>query len=150
MERTPRTVLITTLGILFFILILIFGYNRFGRYINGPEIVEISIEEYQTIADTRIEITGQVHNVQNISMNNRDLILADDKKFREIIVVSPGKNILEIDVVDPFGKEREYIYHIYSTQEKDTYPNSYSQAQELQTEENQEDTVDDTEEEITE
>lgn len=132
MERTPRTLLITTIGIIFFIFIIVFGYNRFGRYINGPEIVSISLENYQSIDTFSINIEGTVKNTQNISVNNRPITINQDNSFTETIVVSPGLTIIEIDMSDSFGKEKQYTYQIYSTKEEVEYQPSYSKAQQEQ------------------
>jgi len=129
MERNPRRVITTTIGILFFIFILLFGYNRFERYINGPEMVLISLEQYQVIDNFSMVVTGTVKNTQSISINNRPLILNQDNSFTEMIVVSPGLTIIEIDMSDSFGKTKQYLYQIYSTGETTDYYSTYEETE---------------------
>jgi hypothetical protein len=130
MERTPRTILISLVGITFFIFIVFFAYNRFGRYINGPEISNINLETYQTIERTSYLVQGTVINTANMRINNREIILNQDQSFEKMIVLSPGHTIIEIEVMDSFDKVREYSYTLSSTQTEEIYPTTYKQAQE--------------------
>lgn len=130
MERTPRTILISLVGIIFFIFIVLFGYNRFGRYIDGPKITEINLEPHQTIDTLDYAIKGSVENTASIKINNNEIILNQDQSFEHIIVFSPGHTIIEIEVIDPFDKVRRYSYSLSTTQESKQYFPTYQQAQE--------------------
>ena len=129
MERTPRNILVKLIGIIFFILIILFGYNRFGAYIKGPQIVSISLYEYQSTDALSFDITGNVHNVESIRINERFIGLNDDNTFNEILILSPGINTVDIDIRDPFGKEKKYTYTIYSTASNPPYETYYKDAQ---------------------
>jgi len=129
MERTPRNILIKIIGIIFFILIIIFGYNRFGRYINGPQIVHISLGDYQTVGTLSLLVTGEVNNTESMFINGRMITLNDDSTFKEVIVLFVGQTIIEIDVHDSFGKNKNYHYTVYSTASNPTYETNYTEAQ---------------------
>jgi len=128
MERRPRKIIFTIIGVIFFILIIIFGYNRFGRYINGPEIVEISLDEYQTVDTLDLTVTGRLRNVHTLFINNRSITLNQDNSFQEILALSPGLTKIDILVSDTFNKERRYLYNVYSTKDNDSYATSYQEA----------------------
>lgn len=115
MYRTPRKILIKSIGIIFFIFILVFAYSRFGRYLQGPEIVRISVQENTTIEALHLELYGAVINTESIHINGRMVQINNDLSFNEIIVLSPGKNMLDIRVQDSFGKTEDYVYTLYST-----------------------------------
>ncbi|MCA9352817.1 hypothetical protein KC901_01395 [Patescibacteria group bacterium] len=134
MERTPRTILIRTIGVLFFIGISIFGYNRFGRYLQGPRIVDISLERYQTIETLSVLVEGSTNNTESMTINERTIPMNDDSTFSEVVVLSPGTNIMEIVVTDSFGKQKEYRYTLYSTKTNSPYKNNYTEAQQAQEE----------------
>lgn len=117
MQRTLRKILLRSIGIIFFTFVIIFAYNRFGRYIDGPEITTINIEPYQTVDTLSLPITGTVKNVETISIEGREIIYDDTYTFNDIIVLSPGYTIIDIVVTDPFGKEQIYSYSIETTAE---------------------------------
>lgn len=120
-------------GIIFFILIVIFSYSRFGRYINGPIMKEISIDTYEEIQDLTLAINGKVKNTETLTINNRTITLNQDNTFNEIIVVSPGLTIIDIYMVDAFGKSKTYQYNIYSTGTNPEYESTYTEALQAQT-----------------
>ncbi len=121
METTPRNILIRSIGILFFIFILFFGYNRFGRYLNGPIIQELSLEQYQTTTERSKIIEGVVENTQSLVINNKEITLNENGSFRYVMALAPGLSSVHIDITDAFGDSKHYQYHIYSTAEKFNY-----------------------------
>lgn len=128
MERTPRTILLSALGIVFFIGIIIFGYNRFGRYIDGPEITSINLDQHQTISELYYHIQGSVENTTQIRINNNDITLNQDKTFKHISAISPGTTDIDIEIQDPFGKKRNYTYTISSTYSQKEYISTLNEA----------------------
>ncbi|MFT7328283.1 MAG: hypothetical protein ACI870_000470 [Crocinitomicaceae bacterium] len=121
MELSNRTIIIRSIGLIFFIFVIIFGYNRFERYINGPEIIEISLKEFQQIDTLSLNITGKIRNVESISIEGRVITFNKENMFEEIVVLSPGYTIIDIDLIDPFGKEKKYSYAIESTATNEEY-----------------------------
>jgi len=129
MERAPRTLLFRGIGIVFFILIIIFAYNRFGRYLHGPEIQTISITDYQEITQQPLVINGTVSNTETMFINGRQVSLTDDDTFQDIIVLSTGRSIIEIEVIDSFAAQRSYRYTIVNTAASFEYEPNLMQAQ---------------------
>lgn len=128
MQNNPRKVLGRVIGAIFFILIILFGFNRFGRYINGPEITSISIEEYTETQGHVIFIEGSVKNTSEIKINNNDIAINDNLNFKEILTVNPGHSLVEIYVYDTFGKRRKYEYQIFNTNSDTLYQATYNEA----------------------
>lgn len=130
MERTPRTILISLIGITFFVFILLFAYNRFGRYIDGPKITEINLESYQMIDEFSYLVQGQLENTAQMYIDNTEIILDQDQNFEKLIVLSPGHTIIEIEIIDPFEKVRRYEYTISTTGTDSIYFKKYQEAKE--------------------
>jgi len=130
MNTSKRTLVIRSIGLLFFIFILVFGYNRFRRYIRGPEIIDISINDYEETNEFSLPVLGRLYNVETITISGRNITFNDDNTFEEIIILSPGENTIVIQLIDPFGKEKKYTYTIYSTQKNPDYSHNHSDAQE--------------------
>ncbi|MGB0925437.1 MAG: hypothetical protein ACPGTS_01870, partial [Minisyncoccia bacterium] len=112
MFTDPRKIMFRVIGALVCASILIFIYSKYNRYITGPEIVSINIENHQTTETPSLFLQAEVTDTQSIFLNGRSLILQNKKNIEEIIVFSPGNNIIEIVLEDSFGKSREYVYHI--------------------------------------
>lgn len=132
MTRNPRKIVFTSIGIIFFVLVVIFAYGRFGRYIHGPIITQISLKDFQTIENNSLVVNGVVSNVQTMSINGRILALDKDQHFSEHIVVPPGMSTIEITVADTFEKQRNYTYTVYSQNKDINIPRNYIEAMELQ------------------
>ena len=131
--------IIKILGIIFFIFILIFIYNRYARIRSGPKISSINIQEYMSVKSPSLELHGQGENIENIFINGRPLILKERNIFDEILVFSPGLNIIEVLLEDAFHKKKKYTYHIFYQTEKTDYPITLSQAKKEQKEKMQKD-----------
>ena len=94
---------------------------------------EISIDTYEEIQDLTLTINGRVKNTETLTINNRTITLNQDNTFNEIIVVSPGLTIIDIYMVDAFGKSKTYQYNIYSTGTNPEYESTYTEALQAQT-----------------
>jgi len=105
----------TLLFALFFL--LLFGIAGFVVYeywprIAGPTITETNISDGMSVSDFYINIWALVKNAEHISINNRPVLANTDSEIADQIALAPGLNILEIKLVDHFGKERLYKYNI--------------------------------------
>lgn len=134
MEQNPRKIIIRSIGIVFFLFIIIFGYSRFGRYINGPQVIEISITDYQTVEDLDVLVSGIVRNTEMMVINGRTITLSDKHEFEEVVALSPGLSTVMIDLEDSFGGAEHYEYNVYSTANEVLYETTYNEAQKALTE----------------
>ena len=131
MFNNKRKIIINAVGVIFFIGILSFTYFRYSRYKVGPEIVSINIEKFMNVDKPSLSIKGELKNTQSIDINNRDIILQDKKTFHEILVFSPGTNIIDIGLKDAFGKVRSYSYNIFYKTETTKHPKTLGEAKDL-------------------
>ena len=114
MTHSPQKIIFMGIGIVFFLFILLFGYYRFSPYIQGPLIIETNIKPYQTINNPIMRVKGKLKNTSSMKIENRDVMITDSHTFDEIIVLSPGRTIIEMELMDTFGKTRLYKYEIYN------------------------------------
>ena len=123
MQTHPRKIFLRAIGIIFFIGILVFAYTRFGRYRTGPEVVEISLEDYTSTKELFLPFSGSIRNIEYMHIDGRNIILDKEGTFNEVVVLMPGINEMTIDIGDSFGKRKQYRYTIYSSADKDVYEN---------------------------
>lgn len=131
-----RKIILRTIGIVVFILIAIFSYYQYRSYVNGPEIVKINIKDYTETRDPSITLDAEIINTKKININNRSVAIKNDNNIKEIVVFSPGNNIIKIGLEDIFGKKRSYIYNIYYS----TVLTDYSTLQEVKHRKSEEET----------
>lgn len=128
MTSSKRSLLFQGIGLVFFIFILIFGYNRFERYIHGPQIVSLSLEEYQYIDTLSLTVTGELKNVATLMIQGRNINFNKEGIFSEIVVLTPGYTIIEIDLIDPFGTQKTYSYSVETSAENPPYRTTQEEA----------------------
>ncbi len=109
------------LGIILFIAIAIFSYYQYRFYRNGPEIENINIKDHMRIIEPSIEIKATLLNTKAVTLNGRVIKIIDNKKIEELVVFSPGDNIITIGLKDNFGNTKSYSYDIYYSVEDKHY-----------------------------
>lgn len=139
--NNPRKLLFRSVGIIFFVLVVVYSYGRFGRYIKGPHITEINLVDYQVVDDPHLTVFGQVANVQEMKLNGRALAFDKDFHFSEQVVLSPGLTTIEIELTDAFEAQEYYHYKVYTRASDTALPRSYAEA--LRSNETKEDSTDD-------
>lgn len=96
---------------IFAVIILIVGtyiYISFKDYANGPQIIITSPENGSTIATSTVVIKGQVIHVQEITFNNKPILIDQQGNFTETLLLSPGYNIALFSAQDKFKRTTEY------------------------------------------
>jgi len=120
MEHNPRKLVGMIIGFVLFAFIIIFGFNRFSRYLGGPQIISINLEEYSVIQENPIIITGSLANTSVLTINGVNTSINDDLSFRKIIVIPTGNSIIEIGINDTFNNYRQYQYYVnYGGEDRD-------------------------------
>jgi hypothetical protein len=90
-------------------LIALFGYGIFEvwNYATGPEIIVSSPKNGSVVSESLISIDGQGKNIQEITFNDRPIMVDEVGNFSEKILLSYGYNVLELKAQDRFGKTTE-------------------------------------------
>ena len=133
MEHSTRKIVIQVLTVIFFACIIVFAYYRFKPYIEGPRIVEISLNEYTSTDMLAIVVSGTVRNTEEVYINSRNVKQGEGGTFTTHVALSPGDTIIEVRLRDPFDTERTYQYHVYSTGTNPMYRPTYQETLDAQT-----------------
>lgn len=114
MNNTPaRVIIFRIIGLCIFGIILWFSYTRFSGYLSGPVMIENSLEDIYETSTSTIVFEGSGKRIDALQINGRETTLNSDGTFREMVVLLPGSNIIEVDIFDQFGKHRRFEYRIY-------------------------------------
>jgi hypothetical protein len=122
MENTPRKIVGMGIAIVFCVSFIIFGLNRFGRYLSGPSISSISLSEYTETTEGSILVEGTLQNTSGISINGKNIPITDALGFEKRVVIPVGHSFIEITVVDSFDAQRTYRYQVMNTAAAVSYP----------------------------
>ncbi|MFW5853663.1 MAG: hypothetical protein ACOCU8_03535 [Patescibacteria group bacterium] len=102
---------VVAIGLLL-ILVVIYGYINSREFIKGPTV---EITRMETKGNHLLAITGQVHNIARIQMNNRPIYTNDDGVFKENLVLLPGYNVLKLTAQDIFDRQTKIDYSFYQS-----------------------------------
>ncbi len=98
--------------IIVFVLIslIVIGYAFFAShdFILGPIITISEPINGSTFTSPGIVIKGVVKRIQDISLNDRSLIIDHEGNFSENVLLSPGYNVFTLIALDKFGRSKEY------------------------------------------
>jgi hypothetical protein len=111
---SPRNFLVKIIIFIVLVAILVFIYSRYGRFIGGPGIKHISLDDFTSIRGGHVLVEGEFKNAKSARVNGNQLILDPQHGFSIDVALQPGDNIIDVEVTDPFGKTRYYTYHVYS------------------------------------
>lgn len=128
MNRQPGKIIAKLIGIIILIAITIFSYFKYQPMIQGPTLSEISLDEWTITDQSSIRVTGTVKNTQNININGRSLTLNELNTFNETVALNTGSNNIYIDLIDIFGGEKSYTYHVYAEYTFPEFTKTYNEA----------------------
>jgi hypothetical protein len=132
MLNRAQKILLNGLGLLIFIIVIIFSYYGYRSYRNGPQIKNINMTKFFSTDKEESVIKGELENTKLAKINGREILLENGKNFEEIIVFSPGDNIIELSLEDAFRKTKKYFYHIFYTGNRGDIPMTLKEAFEIE------------------
>ncbi len=115
--HNPRKILFRSIGLVFFILILVFMYTRFQAYLKGPRMIQSSFDSYTSISRPSAIFFGTTKHTEGMNIDGRTITLDENGGFKEVMVFSPGHTIIEVQLTDTFGRERYYTYNVFAQYE---------------------------------
>jgi len=92
---------------LFLIVLISYGIFEVWNYATGPQIILASPQNGAVVSESEITIEGQVKNTQEITLNNRAIVMNETGHFSEKLLLSYGYNVLKLEARDRFGKKVE-------------------------------------------
>ena len=96
-------------NITIFLMILFFaGYFAYQArgYFNGSEITVYEPRDGDIVLSSDVAVKGRVKNTSKIFMNGRDIFADENGYFSEDLLLARGYNIIQITVLDVFGREK--------------------------------------------
>lgn len=90
------------------IIIISYAYFAIKDYVKGPEISIIEPINGSTISTSTVLIKGQALRIQDITLNNRPLLIDEQGNFSETLLLFPGYNVSLISAKDRFHRTIEY------------------------------------------
>jgi hypothetical protein len=92
-------------GIVGFVLvILLYGLFQARDLIQGPVIQIHAPEDGATVTDTLIRIEGEAHNISEITLNERRILVNETGYFNEQLLLPEGYTIMTFEARDRFGR----------------------------------------------
>ena len=128
MNRDPRALVIKVVAVLIGLGIAIFVISRLFPYIQGPRVKEINVQSIQYQDSYHISIEATVRHTEQVRINSIPTALAQDGSILHTLALNPGRNIIELELSDGFGKTRNYQYTIITPSSDKVYPSVYNQA----------------------
>lgn len=92
----------------FFLFIIVYALFRSQDIIFGVRIKNVNIDGAPLVSGMKftnsvVEITGNVKNATNLTLNGREISVDKDGNFKETIALLSGYNIIDLAVKDRFG-----------------------------------------------
>ena len=127
------------LGVLALV-ILVFIYSRVKPYLQGPRIVEINLDPVSYQETYSAVLKAELTQSRSAKINTVSSPINERGEIRHVLALTPGRNIIKLELSDSFGKTKTFSYQIMTPSSEEIYPNLYNQAQEPH-EENEEETL---------
>jgi len=91
---------------------LILGFAFYGLYkakgfLSGPQIIINEPQNGQAFQGSYIKVAGQAKNIASIFLNGKPIFIDETGLFDENLLLARGYNIMEVKVVDKFGRITE-------------------------------------------
>ena len=99
----------TVVVVLLFLIIVIYAGYRTKDMITGPVLVVSFPSSGMTFDESLIEVRGEVKNASSITMNDRQIFVNEEGKFKEDFLLSEGYNEVEVEIKDKFDRVRREV-----------------------------------------
>lgn len=85
-------------------IVVSYSIFRFYEYWEGPT-VSIERPGQGTTTEKRVlTVSGSAENIDSLSLNDREIFTNPEGDFRELVVLSPGYNVIQVQAADRFGR----------------------------------------------
>ena len=104
--QTRKNIKIT---IILLLILLVVGYTLYEvqRIVMGPKIIIDSPKNGITVSTSSLEIIGTTKNINDISLDDRKIFVDEKGDFDEVLLLSPGYNVIDMKASDKFDSETE-------------------------------------------
>lgn len=102
--------------VIFFLLIITYGFFRSHDLIFGVKIKNVNITDGARVTENILKITGNAKNATDLTLNGREISIDQGGDFDETMVLLLGYNVVTIRAKDRFGYVDEKNYKLIYTQ----------------------------------
>ncbi len=97
-----------------FLIIISLGYGASKLYplLIGPKITIYNPQDWDTVASTTFEISGQVSKVREITIQGRQIPIGTDGHFAELLLAQAPYSTIVITATDFYNKTITKIIHV--------------------------------------
>lgn len=89
-------------------IVILYSLFSFRDYIEGPEIIINEPVNGTTFSTSTVTIKGRVLRIQDVTLNNKPILIDTDGNFSEVLMLLPGYNVSVISAKDKFKRTIEY------------------------------------------
>ncbi len=104
----PKIIIIT----LIVIAILSYGVFQIRNLAKGPVLLIFSPVTGTTLTEPQTQIKGIIENASHATLNGRQIFVDEEGNFDELILLSEGYNLVEIEVKDKFERSKKEILEL--------------------------------------
>lgn len=90
------------------LIILGYAYFAFHDFINGPKITVFQPISGSSITTSSVELVGKAVRIQDITLNDRPILIDEEGNFTEILILAPGYNAFLLSAHDKFNRTTKY------------------------------------------
>jgi len=101
---TPKATLITFISLIFLSFVF-FLSRQYWRFLVPPPLQVLSPQEGQVFGE-KVEVSGKTDKDASIKIDGMPIMVAEDGKFKEEIVLPRGENVVTIEAINRQGKKR--------------------------------------------
>ena len=96
------------------IFMIIGGYSLYEarNLIIGPVLSVKNPKNMAVLKSSLLDIQGETRNIVRIALNDRPIFVDKQGNFSEKILLSPGYNVVKLNVADKFGRVKEKILEV--------------------------------------
>lgn len=118
MEKTPKLIAALVMVMVTVIGLGIYAYRQSYEYLRGPVIAITEPKNGSAAATSRMILSGTARNVSFLTLNGRQIFTDERGRFRELLLLHDGYNIMTLEAKDRFGHaETKQLELVYKPQE---------------------------------
>ena len=101
--------------LVFFLLVLAYGYFEAQGFLFGPAITVTS--NITEVHDPYITIKGQALRISSLALNGKQIAVTEAGNFNEPYLLAKGDNRIVLDATDKYGRTRRQVIEVVYTPE---------------------------------
>ncbi len=113
-QQSPKKQISFVTGIVGVVIvaIVVFVLGNAKDVFFGSPLSVTTVKDGATLVDGFLPIHGVARHAKNISVNGRSLFIDREGNFADGVILSPGYNVVEVALLDQFGKQKVKTYHL--------------------------------------